>query len=118
MSHAIINMSEPTVCQDLVIPSINIQCPSALNQHVLDRGMPIITFVYPVKWFFSVFLSLPQWHIKFPWTFKFVTAAFNFIIFAPFLKCNVSIMYNYKSIGQKASERPIIRLHVPVFLFL
>jgi hypothetical protein len=47
-----------------------------------------------------------------------VTAAFNFKIFAPFLKCNISIMCCYKIMEQKASETPIIRLHVPVFSFL
>jgi hypothetical protein len=40
---------------------------------------------------FCVLISL-WWHIKFPWTFKFVTASFNFIIFAPFLKCSISIV--------------------------
>jgi hypothetical protein len=49
--------------------------------------------------------------------FKFVTAAFNFIAFAPFLKYNISIMCHYNIMGQKSSERPIIRLHVPVFYF-
>jgi hypothetical protein len=48
-----------------------------------------------------MFLSLLQWHNKFPRTFTFVTVVFNFIIFAPFLRCNISIMCHYKIIKQK-----------------
>jgi hypothetical protein len=64
-----------------------------------------------------MFLSLPQWYIKFPQTFKYVTAAFNFIISAPFLKCNISIVC-YKIMEQKASERPVIRLFISVAITL
>jgi hypothetical protein len=59
-----------------------------------------------------MFLSLPQWHIKIPQTFKFVAVAFNLIIFAPSLKCNISAICHYKIMEQKAYERPIIRLHI------
>jgi hypothetical protein len=51
-----------------------------------------------------VFLSLSQWHIKVPQTFKFVTTAFNFIIVALFLKCNISVMCHSKTMEHKASE--------------
>jgi hypothetical protein len=56
---------------------------------------------------FSVFLSLLQWNIKFPWTLKFVTAAFSFIISAPFLKCNNSIVCCYKIWNKKPLKDPL-----------
>jgi hypothetical protein len=59
--------------------------------------------------------SLPQWDIKIPWIFKFVTAVFSFIILAPFLKFNFSTMCRYKIMKQKVSESPIIRVQISIF---
>lgn len=56
---------------------------------------------------FSVLLSVSQSNIKIPRKFKFVTAAFNFTIIAPYLKFNIKIMCHYKIVKQKVSERPI-----------
>jgi hypothetical protein len=66
---------------------------------------------------FSVYLSLLQWDIKIPQTFKFVTAAFNFIIVALFLKFTISTMCHYIIMKQEVSEKPIIRVHTSIFPF-
>jgi xanthine/uracil permease len=63
-----------------------------------------------------MFLSLLQSGIKILQTFKFVTAAFNFIIVAPYLKFNISTMCHYKIMKQKVSERPIVRVHIFIYI--
>jgi hypothetical protein len=65
-----------------------------------------------------MFLSIPQWDKQNPGTFKIVTAAFYFIIVAPFLNFNISTTFRYKIMKQKVSERPIIRVHASIFSFI
>jgi hypothetical protein len=71
-----------------------------------------LDFINQLSGIFSVFLSLPQWDIKIPWTFQFVIAAFNFIIVAPFLKLSISTVCHYKIMKQKVAERLIITVQV------
>jgi hypothetical protein len=66
---------------------------------------------------FSVFLSFPQRDTKISRTFKFFTAAFNFIIVAPLLKFDNSTMCRYKIMKQKVSKRPIIKAYIGIFSF-
>jgi hypothetical protein len=66
-----------------------------------------------------MFSSPPQWDIKIPQTFKFVTVAFNFIIVAPFLKFSISTRCHYKIMKQKVSERPIYQSsYLYIFIYV
>jgi hypothetical protein len=66
-----------------------------------------------------------QLSVYIPWsslshrgTLKFVTEAFHFIIVAPFLKFDISTMCHYRIMKPKVSERPIIRVHISMYIYI
>jgi hypothetical protein len=74
----------------------------AVQQCVLSSYIYIYIYIY------SALLSLLQWDINIFKTFKFVAAAFVFIIVAPFLKFNISTLcydtWNIKSLEVHLSD--------------
>jgi hypothetical protein len=63
-------------------------------------------------------LSLLQWDIKIPQTFKFVTAAFNFIIVASYLKFNITIMCRYKIMKQSLWKTNYQSSYTCIFIYI
>jgi hypothetical protein len=61
----------------------------------LSLSLSLYIYIYIYICVFRV-LSLPQWNIKFPKVFKFVTAAFNSVIIASIEKVNISALCRYK----------------------
>jgi hypothetical protein len=79
--------ADPSLSHEVADGKINVQSACALNMVYIYEGYSVTnlqwavnktsnekkithknTYIFqPVKWFFSMFLSLPQWHITYTW---------------------------------------------------